>query len=148
MEENKYAKKEFDTLFSYITKNNLRNTPQRLQILKIFLETEGHNTPEDLFEKVSKINPAIGIATVRRALNLFVECKLAEKAKFKDGKTVYEHRHSHHDHLICLNCGEIKELINEDIESLVEKEAIKNGFNLINHRLEIYGYCSKCYTGN
>lgn len=131
-------------LKNYIKINNLRYTEQRELILKYFLLENKHICAEELYEKINKKHPEIGIATVHRALNLFVDCKIANKLKFGDSKYVYEVKHSHHDHLICLECGRIIEFKENEIEKLQEKVAKNNNFIVRNHRLEIYGICKEC----
>jgi Fur family ferric uptake transcriptional regulator len=108
------------------------------------MQTEGHINADDLYKIVEKDHPDIGIATVRRSLNLFVKCKVANKVRFGDGKTVYEHKNSHHDHLICMQCGKIIEFRNDEIEKLQDEVAKKNHFKVSKHKLEIYGYCENC----
>ena len=138
------GRSELQLLKNYIATNNLRYTPQREVILDLFLQSEGHINADDLYKKVEGDHPEIGIATVRRSLNLFVKCKIANKVRFGDGKTVYEHKHSHHDHLICISCGKILEFRNDEIEKLQEEVAKKNNFTVSKHKLEIYGYCADC----
>ncbi len=128
----------------FIRLNNLRYTPQREEILEVFLDTNSHVTAEELFNKVHKKYPDIGIATVRRALNLFVDCKIAARLKFSDNKSVYEPSYAHHDHMICTRCGKIIEFNNPEIEKLQQNVAKQNNFQIQQHKLIIYGLCSQC----
>ena len=131
-------------LRDYIKLNNLRYTPQREVVLNFFLINEGHISAEELFEKIHKTNPDIGIATVRRSLNLFVKCKIANRLKFADNQSLFEPRSGHHDHLICLKCGDIIEFKVSEIERLQQKVADENDFKVSYHRMEIYGHCKNC----
>ncbi len=135
-------------LQDYIRLNNLRYTPQREEILKIFLETKGHITAEELYKKVNEQFSEIGVATVRRSLNLFVDCKIASRIKFGDNKSVYEPSYAHHDHLICVQCGKIIEFNNERIEELQQRVANENNFIINHHKLVIYGLCQDCSKEN
>jgi Fur family ferric uptake transcriptional regulator len=125
---------------------NLRESSKRNSILRIFLKEEGHITAEGLYKKVNKEDSSIGIATVYRTLKLFHEAGLARMSRFEKGEAYYEHNylHTHHDHLICLKCGQISEFKNPDIEETQEKIARKHKFKITSHRLELYGTCSKC----
>lgn len=140
------SKDEFQVLDEFIRSKNLRHSEQRQQILDVFLKTEKHLTAEDLYNIVKKKNPSIGYATIYRSLKLFSEAGLCRELKVNDGTTRYEHlyNHKHHDHLICTKCGKFVEIESPEIEALQEQLAKKNGFELIKHRLELYGLCSAC----
>ncbi|MBF0329215.1 MAG: transcriptional repressor [Nitrospirae bacterium] len=131
---------------NYISKQGLRNTQQRDDILAAFFSSEKHITVEELFSVVKTKNPAIGYATVHRNLNLLCECGLADEIKIGKQKARYEPKfgQKHHDHLICLRCGKFTEVINSKIEKLQDKLAEENGFMPVRHKLEIYGICREC----
>jgi Fur family ferric uptake transcriptional regulator len=139
-------KEEFEVLENFIRSKNLRRSEQRQQILDVFLKTEKHLTAEDLYNIVKKKTPSIGYATIYRSLKLFSEAGLCRELHVADGITRYEHlyNHKHHDHLICTKCGKFVEIESPEIEALQEKIAKKKGFELIKHRLELYGLCSAC----
>ncbi len=139
-------KEEFEVLENFIRSKNLRRSDQRQQILDVFLKTERHLTAEDLYNIVKKKNPSIGYATIYRSLKLFSEAGLCRELQVDDGTTRYEHlyNHRHHDHLICTKCGKFVEIESPEIEALQDQLAKKNGFELIKHRLELYGLCGVC----
>lgn len=142
--------KENQLLKIFLLEKNLRNSSKRHIILEAFLKEEGHVTAEELYKKVVKKNPSIGIATVYRTLKLFHEAGLARISKFGKGETHYEHNymHQHHDHLICLKCGQIIEFANPEIEKIQERVAKKHKFNVTSHRLELFGRCSNCSSNS
>ncbi len=138
--------KEEKILENYLLTKGLKQSHQRVDVLRVFLDTEGHHTPEEIHLLVKKKYPEIGIATVYRTLKVLCECKLARELLF-DGKIMrYEHsfNHSHHDHLICTKCGTVIEVVDETIEKLQEKMAKKHDFTIERHRMEIYGICGDC----
>ena len=137
---------EEQVLIEYLRQKDLKYTEQRRIILESFLKTETHFTVDDLYAKVKEVNQAIGYTTIYRTLKLFAECGLANEMKFKDGITRYEHRfgHEHHDHLICVRCGQLIEVVEPEIEELQEKLARKHNFKIEHHRMELYGTCKKC----
>lgn len=141
-----YIEKTLESLKNYLSQNGLRLTRQRGVILQAFLEAEGHVSAEDLYRKVSKEDPAIGLATVYRTLNLLVECGMAQRRQFGEGQGRYEHvvDHEHHDHLVCTRCGSIAEFYSPDIERLQEEVSRKKSFRIFSHRLELYGLCKSC----
>ena len=126
------------------TRHGLKQTHQRESILGTFLESEGHITSEDLYEQVRKSHPEIGAATVYRTLKLLVDAGLANAATFREGVTVYEPDEEHHDHLICLGCGEIVEFHDSMIERRQLEIAEEHGYRMRRHRHHLYGYCRRC----
>lgn len=130
----------------YLAQKGLKNTNQRMLILKEFLEQASHLSTEELYLKVRSKNPRIGYATVHRTLKLFAECGIAAERNFGDGQGRFEliHGEKHHDHLICTRCGLIIEFENPQIEKLQDEVARKHRFTIENHRLELYGLCSDC----
>jgi Fur family ferric uptake transcriptional regulator len=131
-------------LAQYLNRHGLKHTRQRDSILETFLESKGHITSEDLYERVRESHPEIGAATVYRTLKLLVDAGLANAATFREGVTVYEPDEEHHDHLICLGCGEILEFQCPMIERRQLEIAKKHGYQLRRHRHHLYGYCAAC----
>ena len=103
-------------------------------------ESDDHPDVDELYNRVSKIDPKISIATVYRTVKVFEEAGILAKHDFKGGKARYEEmRESHHDHLIDVKTGEIIEFVDEEIEKLPKKVADKYGYDLVDHKLELYG---------
>ena len=99
-----------------------------------------HPDVDELYKRVSKIDSKISIATVYRTVKLFEEAGILTKHDFKGGKARYEAIvESHHDHLIDIKSGEIIEFVDEEIEKLQKKVAEKYGYELVDHKLELYG---------
>ena len=119
-------------------------TDQRKIIAKVMSDSEDHPDVNELYLRVSKFDSKISIATVYRTVKLFEEAGIITKHDFKGGKARYEEvSESHHDHLIDINTGEIIEFVDEDIEILQKKVAEKYGYNLVDHKLELYGIKKK-----
>ncbi|MAK12727.1 MAG: transcriptional repressor [Candidatus Pelagibacter sp.] len=124
----------------------LRLTDQRKLIVRLLEETisdtKFHPDVDEIFKRAIKIDKKISVATVYRTVKLLEEHGIIEKHEFKAGKARYEvSTENHHDHLIDINSGEIIEFIDDDIEKLKKKIANKHGYELIDHRLELY--CKK-----
>ncbi len=127
----------------FIQEKGLKTTRQRNTIVNVFFNLRGHISVEELLKEVKNVNPRIGYATVYRTLHLLVESNLVEERRFGDGLARYE-GHSdveHHDHMICLECGQISEFFNPRLEALQEQLAEENNFEIYRHRLELYGAC-------
>ena len=119
-------------------------TDQRKVIAKVMSDSNDHPNVDELYKRVSIIDPKISIATVYRTVKLFEESGILAKHDFKGGKARYEElSESHHDHLIDVKTGEIIEFVNEDIETLQKKVAEKYGYELVDHKLELYGVKKK-----
>lgn len=136
--------KDIVLLKEHLAKHQLKLTRQREQILEAFLKVE-HITAEEMYHRLAKRVPHLGLATIYRTLNLFCEAGLAQARHF-GSQTQYDNvaHKGHHDHLICTACGKIVEFENCDIERLQEEVAKRNGFTIKTHKLELYGLCSTC----
>ena len=122
----------------------LKITSPRLKILNLLNNPDyQHTTAEALYRKLLGMGEEMGLATVYRVLNQFAEAGIVVKHYFESGKTVFElANQKHHDHLICLDCGEVFEFRDEVIEQRQKESAHKNSLSLTNHSLYIYGHCS------
>ena len=133
-----------DKLEQKFQKKGLKLTDQRRTIARVILESKeaygesDHPDVDELYNRVSKIDPKISIATVYRTVKLFEEAGILVKHDFKAGKARYE-INDDHNHLIDINSGEIVEFVDKDIEELQKKIAKKLGYNLVDHKLELYG---------
>ena len=115
-------------------------TDQRKLIAKVMSDSSDHPDVDELYKRVSKIDSKISIATVYRTVKLFEEVGILTRHDFKGKKARYEElSESHHDHLIDVKTGEIVEFVDEEIEKLQKKAAEKLGYQLIDHKLELYG---------
>ena len=129
-----------------MAKKGLRSTDQRRLIVDTFFRAPNHISIEELLAQVRETEPKVGYATVYRTLKLLTECGVAHERRFGDGLTRYELADDtgHHDHLICVECGDIVEFEEPRIEALQEEVASKYGFELKSHKHEMYGVCPKC----
>ena len=139
-----------DTIEQKCLATGVKLTEQRKIIAKIISESKSeygesdHPDVDELYNRVSKVDPKISIATVYRTVKLFEEAGILTKHDFKGGKARYEAMiESHHDHLIDIKTGEIIEFVDDEIEKLQKKVAEKYGYKLVDHKLELYGVKKK-----
>ena len=139
-----------DTIEQKCLAKGVKLTEQRKIIAKIISESKSeygesdHPDVDELYNRVSKVDPKISIATVYRTVKLFEEAGILTKHDFKGGKARYEAMiESHHDHLIDIKTGEIIEFVDDEIEKLQKKVAEKHGYELVDHKLELYGVKKK-----
>ena len=139
-----------DTIEQKCLSKGVKLTEQRKIIARIISESKteygesDHPDVDELYNRVSKVDPKISIATVYRTVKLFEEAGILTKHDFKGGKARYEAMiESHHDHLIDIKTGEIIEFVDDEIEKLQKKVAEKYGYELVDHKLELYGVKKK-----
>ncbi|MBI3676394.1 MAG: transcriptional repressor [Proteobacteria bacterium] len=118
----------------------LRMTEQRRVIARVLSEASDHPDAEELYRRAATLDPHISIATVYRTVKLFEDAGILERHDFRDGRSRYEEvPDAHHDHLIDVQSGQVIEFRNEEIEKLQRRVAEELGFELVDHRLELYG---------
>ena len=146
-DEHHTAVPAIDRLEKLCLEKGLRMTDQRRIIARVLSEAVDHPDVDQVYRRASAIDPRISIATVYRTVRLFEEANILERHDFGDGRARYEEAPSqHHDHLIDLQTGEVVEFRNEEIEKLQERIAAELGFELVGHRLELYGRRNRAKT--
>ena len=100
---------------------------------------------EDVYRILLDDGTEVGVATIYRVLTQFEQAGILLRHHFETGKAVYElNKGEHHDHLVCVKCGDVTEFHNEEIERLQDKIAQDNGYRIVDHALYMYGVCGKC----
>ncbi|MCH7538939.1 MAG: transcriptional repressor [Proteobacteria bacterium] len=118
----------------------LKMTEQRRVIARVLSEATDHPHVEQVYRRASEIDSRISIATVYRTVRLFEEAHILERHDFGDGRARYEEApEEHHDHLIDVQSGKVVEFQNEQIEALQREVAKQLGYELVDHRLELFG---------
>ena len=118
----------------------LKMTEQRRVISRVLSESTDHPDVDQVFRRASAIDPKISIATVYRTMRLFEEAQVIERLDFGDGRARYEeNRAEHHHHLIDLESGAVIEFTSGELERIKETIARELGYDLLGHRLELYG---------
>lgn len=117
----------------------LKMTGPRKTILKVLGESMDHPSVEIVYERAKALDASISIATVYRTLNMLDELDLVTRHEFNESFSRYETNMEHHHHLIDLETGQVIEFQNSELELLKEKIAKEMGFELVDHRLELYG---------
>lgn len=131
---------------AYMARRGLNATAQRRTIAEAFFSLPGHHSLEEFYQHLLLSDPGIGQTTVYRTLKLLCEAGLAAEIHFADGIARYEvaDPKRHHDHLICLECGKVVEIIDPRIEKLQRDLAVEHGFRLSGHVHILYGRCPAC----
>ncbi len=128
----------------------LKATVPRLKVLELFQGSkQRHMSAEDVYKLLLNDNADVGLATVYRVLTQFEQAGLLQRHHFEGGRAVFElNEGSHHDHLVCLQCGKVEEFYDAEIEKRQHKIAQDRGFSLHDHSLYLYADCTKAQCPN
>ena len=140
-------KKLLENFKNLLKKNNLKFTIQREVILETLYNSDEHLSPESLYNLIQQKYPQLstGIATIYRTLTLLEESDVVTSLSFgAQGKKYELGAKEHHDHMICTQCGEIMEFVDEEIEKRQQLIAKELGFKMTDHSMQIYGICKDC----
>ncbi len=136
-----------------LSERGYKMTPQRKEILKIFVEhsDKHHMSAEDVYNLLRKSDSEIGLATVYRALDLLSELGILVQVEFGDGCARYELNTAdpkvhHHHHLICVKCKRVIEFEEDLLDDLETTIAEESGFRILNHEVKFFGYCKDCQS--
>jgi len=123
-----------------LRKVGLKVTLPRLKILEILEQSSTrHLSAEDIYRDLVQTGEDIGLATVYRVLTQFEAAGLVTRHNFEGGHSVFElDEGHHHDHMVCVETGEVIEFINEDIERLQREIAAEHGYSIEDHSLVLY----------
>ena len=123
----------------------LKATLPRLKIINLFESSKvRHLTAEDVYKLLLGEGLDIGLATVYRVLTQFEQAGLLVRHHFESGKAVFElNQGTHHDHLVCMQCGRVEEFYDPEIEKRQVKVARDRGFEISEHALYLYADCTK-----
>lgn len=124
----------------------LKVTTPRMKVLDILAsDSNRHLSAENVYKALLEQGDDVGLATVYRVLTQFEEAGLVKRHHFEGGHSVFELSDGeHHDHLVCVKCGEVTEFFDDVIEKRQVAVAEDRGFKITDHSLNIYGLCGKC----
>ena len=133
-----------------LRKAGLKVTLPRLKILEILENSSTrHLSAEDIYRNLLGSQEDIGLATVYRVLTQFEAAGLVTRHHFEDGMAVFElNQGTHHDHIVCLDCGRVEEFMDSGIEDRQNAVAQRLGFAIRDHSLILYGHCRQANCPN
>jgi Fur family ferric uptake transcriptional regulator len=128
-----------------LRKAGLKVTLPRLKILEILENSQTrHMSAEEIYKKLLDSSEDIGLATVYRVLTQFEAAGLVSRHHFEDGMAVFEINHgTHHDHIVCMDCGLVEEFVDPEIETRQNSIAQRLGFRIAEHSMVLYGRCER-----
>jgi Fur family ferric uptake transcriptional regulator len=130
----------------YLKSGSYRITPERFIIMETVMNRDGHFDADELFFQIKTSGQKVSRATIYNTLDLLQDCGLISKYRFGENHSRYEKAFGrpHHHHLICLECGDIIEFVNERIEKIQKEVCDENKFKVQTSTLQIFGICLKC----
>ncbi len=129
-----------DRIENLCVEKGMRMTDQRRVVARVLSTSQDHPDVEELYRRAHQVDPHISIATVYRTVRLFEDAGIIARHDFQGGRSRYEETPDHHhDHLIDMKSGQVVEFMDEEIERLQTAIALRLGYKLVDHRLELYG---------
>ena len=137
---------EVDLFRSYISQRGLRNTPERMKIIDEIFSINVHFDVDELYLRLRRKGSKVSKASIYRNIPLILECGLIKEVWHEDGHMHYEpyYGQAHHCHLHCPKCGKVIEFFEKDLEAIEKRLAKKYHYEIIDHRLDVIGYCPEC----
>lgn len=142
------AKKTLKSIIEAFRKKGYKATPQRIAIVKYALQNPTHPTAQSIYQKVREEYPTVSLATVYKTLKVLKELDLIQELPFSQGRTRFDPNITPHINMVCLKCGKIVDLTSNEIRSVIKQVAESAKFKLTGQRLDIYGFCEKCWKNN
>jgi Fur family ferric uptake transcriptional regulator len=141
---------ELDLFRSFIRRKGLRNTPEREEIIAEIFANDDHFDVDELYLRLRSKGSRVSKASIYRNIPLIMECGLIKEVWHEDGHMHYEPilGQSHHCHLRCIKCGKVIEFVEEELRAIEERLARKHNFLVVDHRLDVIGYCTTCRKGH
>lgn len=136
---NKVGIRVIQDILEKCQKAGLRMTSQRMVIAQLIHDSDDHPDVDTIYRRASEIDSSISLATIYRTVAILEEAGVVEKLDIGDGRARYEAAGEHHEHLVDVDTGEIHEFHHLELEALKERIANEMGFELVGHRLELYG---------
>lgn len=129
-----------------LRKAGLKVTLPRMKILDILsVANPRHMSAEDIYRRLLETHEDIGLATVYRVLTQFETAGMVTRHHFEGGTAVFElNEGEHHDHIVCIDCGKVKEFVDSSIEQRQHEIARQQGYTLTDHSMILYGRCPEC----
>ena len=137
---------ELKKFMKVIRNENLKLTPQRVEIFREVCDSDEHREAEEIYLALKERDVHVSRSTVYRTMNILYQHDLVRRMNIGDGKWRYEHWLDchQHDHLICIRCGTIVEFMNPQIEEIQKDVADKFNYKLVRHVHQLFGLCKQC----
>ena len=138
--------KNLQLLMDALRNEGMRYTKQRKIVWDEICQSKEHRDAEEIYLIINKNGRKVSRATVYRTIDVLVKNNLVRQLELGDGRKRFENKldSSHHDHIVCLSCGNIQEFVDDLIEKQQDKIAKKHNFIIVRHIHQLFGLCSNC----
>ena len=137
----------FDVIIQKLRDNGHKITPQRMAIVKILANSEGHPSVENIHSQIKDDFPTMSLATVYRNIVLIKSIGEVLELGFPDGSNRYDGNKPYpHPHVICIKCKKIVDPVLDSLDDMKKEVALETNFKILNHRLDFFGICGDCLT--
>ena len=129
-----------DILIDILRSDGLRYTAQRQAVWDEIRKSNEHRDAEEIYLKLKSDGVRVSRATVYRTIDVLVKNRLVRKMDVGDGRSLFEPRldDKHHDHMICLETGNIVEFFDEELENLQDRIAKEYGYKVVRHVHQLF----------
>lgn len=135
---------EVNEAIQQLKKADIRITPQRYAILEYLIESHSHPTADEIYKNLAPQFPNMSVATVYNNLKLFTQLGFVQEMAYGDASSRFDFSSQRHYHVICEKCGKIEDVFYPELEDVEIAAAKLSGFEIKEHRLELYGICPEC----
>jgi Fur family peroxide stress response transcriptional regulator len=139
-----YFQKSDASAIEALRKKGYRATPQRIAICRFALHSRDHLTAQKIYEEVKKVHPTVSLATVYKTLQVLEELDLIQELDFPQSQARFDSYMKPHINLVCIRCGNIRDLDDETAREIVKRVAATTKFTPTGQRLDICGICQEC----
>jgi Fur family peroxide stress response transcriptional regulator len=139
-----YFQKSDEAAIEALRKKGYKATPQRIAICRFVLHSRDHPTARRIYDEVKKVHPTVSLATVYKTLQVLEELDLIQELNFPQGQARFDSYMKPHINLVCLRCGNIRDLDDLTTREIVKRVAATTDFTATGQRIDIYGICEKC----
>lgn len=133
-----------ESIIRSLRKKRRKATPQRIAICRFVLSSREHPTVQNIYIKVKETHPTVSLATVYKTLKILKELGLIQELAFTQGETRLDSYMEPHVNLVCQRCGNISDVDDRAVRSMIARVITKAKFNMIGERFDIYGVCERC----
>jgi Fur family peroxide stress response transcriptional regulator len=132
------------SIIEALRRKGYRATSQRIAICRYALNNREHPTAQKVYSEVKKLHPTVSLATVYKTLQVLRELRLIQELTYPQGETRFDSNVAPHVNVICLRCGEVRDVEDRVVREVIARAASRTRFVVTRQRFDIYGLCERC----
>lgn len=131
-------------IINALRKGGYKATSQRIAICHLVLLSREHPSAQRIYREMKRLHPTVSMATVYKTLRVLRELHMVQELAFPQGETRFDPNASPHVNVVCLQCGNVSDINDQTIRSVVRRAASRINFTVTAQRFDVYGICEKC----